>query len=425
MNYALSTFNQGAGAYITLPATLANTSASSWIIGGTAIVHDLTANRNLIGANSSTQNVLRFYPNGSVAMRAGSIDRITTAAGSAIVGNVFAWEIRNNIGTGNWEFYFNDMTTPVGVFARGSTAWAMNQLCRFSTTPSPFFTILSFYTSGGSSYVDSWDDTTAVSTGTSWNSTSGTRALTIVGATGAADTWWTPYGGPTIIDATFAVSAAASISLQAQKLQSSPIAIAMTASIALMGTKLSPATMAIASSVFFGLSYRKQGAQKVAVPGSGAVVLAANKGGVSTLSIPVAVEVGLYSGAVSNVEGTFTVSASAAFSFQSSKAAASTTQFAAAAALAIAGNKSGRSNTVVTAAATMAATAAKSSQSTLSVAITTNITINGQNLSAGEPEQWPVDVVFVSTNSRYQHVIASGSRFEYHITTHSRGGTSV
>jgi hypothetical protein len=423
MKFALSTFNQGA--YITLPAILNNTSGAAWIIGGTAIVHDLSANRNLIGASSSTQNVLRFYPDGSVAMRAGSIDRITASAGAAVVGDVFAWEIRNNTATGNWEFYFNDMNTPVGVFARGSTAWAMNQLCRFSTSPSPFFTILSFYASGGASYVDSWDDTTAVSTGTSWNSASGTRDLTIVGATGASDTWWTPYGGSTIVDTTFAVSAAASISLQAQKLQSSPIAIAVSGSIALMAAKLSPTTMAIAASVFFGLSYRKQCAQKVAVPGSGAVVLAANKGGVSTLSIPIAVEVGLYSGVVSNVEGTFTVSVSAAFSFQSSKAAASTTAFAAAAALAIAGNKSGQSNAVVNAAVTMATNSAKYSQAKLSVAVATSITINGQNLSAGEPEQWPVDVVFVSTNSRYQHAIASGSRFEYHITTHSRGGTSV
>ena len=425
MKFALSTFNQGAGAHITLPAMLNNTSGAAWIIGGTAIVHDLSANRNLIGASSSTQNVLRFYPDGSVAMRAGGNDRITTAPGAAVVDDVFAWEVRNNTATGNWEFFFNDLTTPVGVFGRGTAAWAMNQLCRFSTTPSPFFTILSFYASGAASFVDSWDDTTAVSTGTSWNSTSGTRALTIIGATGAADTWWTPYGGSTIIDATFAVTAAASISLQAQKLHSSPIAVAVSASMSVMGSKLSAATMAIAASVFFGLSNRKQGAQKVSAPGSASVVLAANKGGVSALSIPVAVEVGLYSGPVSNVSGTFTVSASAAFSFQSSKAAASTTQFAAAAGLAIAGNKSGQSNAAVIAAVTVAANAAKYSQSTLSVAVTASITINGQNLSAGEPEQWPIDVVFVSTNSRYQHVVASGSRFEYHITTHSRGGNSV
>jgi hypothetical protein len=261
----------------------------------------------------------------------------------------------------------------------------------------------------------------------------------------AGNAEWVYYdSGGVVKESTFTVSAAASVNMPGLKTSISSAgatgyfsvttegakcayaspSLGASTSILLTSTKIASSLASAAASVFFGLNYRKQGAQKVAVPGSGNVVLAANKCGVSTLSIPVAVEVGLYSGAMTNVEGTFTVSASAAFSFKSSKVAASSTQFVAVAAFAIASNKSGRSNAAVTAAATVAATAAKSSKATLSIAITSSVTINGQNLSAGEPEQWPVDVVFVSTNSRYQHVIASGSRFEYQITTHTRGGRS-
>lgn len=435
MNYALSTVGQGDNAFVAFTACSINSNNTGAQLSGIEFdmlpVSGNSAGFYNIGGTSST-NVTSFraeIATGKLQWRHSSSVLLESAVG------VFVLNERHKYGAEWDEVNFHLYLTKNGSRVAGpftataiQTNWTINQHGKVgSTAPGGHSGELYGIRTYGdvATYVDGWDATTAVSTGTSWNSTSGTRALTIVGATGAADTWWKPYGGSTIVDTTFAVTAAASISLQTQKLQSSPIAIAVSASIALTAAKLSPATMAIASSVFFGLSYRKQGAQKVAVPGSGAVVLAANKGGVSTLSIPVAVEVGLYSGPVSNVSGTFTVSASAAFSFQSSKAAASTTQFAAAAALAIASNKSGRSNAVVTAAVNVAATAAKSSQSTLSIAITANITINGQNLSEGEPEQWPVDVVFVSTNSRYQHVIASGSRFEYHITTHSRGGTSV
>ena len=192
MEYALTTKDQGTGAFIATPS-LSNTAVTPWIMGGVFIVHDLAANQQLLGDSGSNQKALRVYTDGSLAVRSSALDRIRSPAGMIVPEVPFAWEVRNNITTGNWELYLGDLSTPVGTFARGSTSWLLNQIGRFFNTTTTATTVLSFYASGGT-YNDAWNGSTTTGAGTSWTSTSGTRALTITGATGAADSWWIPQG---------------------------------------------------------------------------------------------------------------------------------------------------------------------------------------------------------------------------------------
>lgn len=193
MQFAMSTVGQGVAAYIAVPA-LTNGSTAAWEIGGEFIIHDLSVNQQVVGQSSSTQNVLRIYPDGSICMRSGATDRIRSVAGLIQVDLPFQWKIKNNTTTGNWELYAVDLVNPIGVFARGATAWPINQIGRFSTTAATPTTVRSFYAAGAASYVDNWDETGAGSS-VNWVSDGGTRNLTITSYTGALNSWWIAYGG--------------------------------------------------------------------------------------------------------------------------------------------------------------------------------------------------------------------------------------
>jgi hypothetical protein len=190
MAYALSTQGQGGG-YLSFTA-IANTAGTPWVLGGVFTVHSLGVNAQLVGSSGSTQIVLRVYPDGRLSMRSGAEDRIVSPVGSVQVGVPFEWKIVNNTSTGNWELYLNDMVTPVGTFARGSSAWGINQLGRFSSTAVTEITVESFYCSG-STYNATWDKTTANSVGRQWISDNVARALTLTAFTGAEDSWWVYY----------------------------------------------------------------------------------------------------------------------------------------------------------------------------------------------------------------------------------------
>lgn len=188
--FALSTLNQGLG-YLAF-TSVTQTSGVAWIVGGVFEVHDLSVNQQLMGASNSTQNALRVYPDGSIAMRSSAVDRIRSAPGKIQVDVPFHWEVRNNVATGHWELYIDDMDVPVGTFARGSTAWGMNQLGRFSTTAVTPLTVYNFYFAGEINYTERWDATTAIGSGTVWDGVNNSRTLTLLGATGAEDSWWIP-----------------------------------------------------------------------------------------------------------------------------------------------------------------------------------------------------------------------------------------
>ena len=190
MAYALSTQGQG-GAYLSFTA-IVNGSTVPWVMGGVFTIYSLDVNAQLIGSSGSTQNALRVYPDGSLSLRSSATDRIVSPAGSIQVGVPFEWKIVNNLSTGNWELYLNDMVTPVGTFARGGNAWNANQVGRWHTSAVTEITVESFYCSG-STYNATWDKTTANSVGRQWIADNATRALTITAFTGAEDSWWIYY----------------------------------------------------------------------------------------------------------------------------------------------------------------------------------------------------------------------------------------
>jgi hypothetical protein len=417
--YGMSTYGQGADCYIALPSRLSNTAGTAWGIGGTAICHDLSANRNLLGDSGSTQNVLRIYTDGSMAMRASANDRITAPAGSVIVDVVFAWEIRNNTDTGNWEMYFNGML--VGVYPRGSAAWAVNQLCRWSTTASPYFTIRSVYTFGAATFVDSWDHTTASSTGVNWLSTSGSRNLALIGAAGAADSWWHLYGAVAYVgEGTFSLTTKADVTLASAKVGNATMPAVAAAALATRGSKIGTTQMDMPITAGIKLSASKIGDATVSMPISAALGFAACKVGTGTINLRARVEFGLFASNVYIGEGTFAMSVAAGVELIGAKVGQSGIPFVAAASVQLQASKVGQSAAPVSAAVSLSAAGYKVGFGTIAVLATATISLS----SSQAPEPDPVTVVFVRTSSRRVYNLRTSSRYSYTIKT-SSGGTRV
>lgn len=196
VGYVLSTKNQGSSCYLQTLTTTGNTGAA-WVLGGRFIVHDLSVNAQLLGALSNTQTSLRVLTDGTLVMRSSASNRIWTAPGAVQVDVPFDWEIRNNVATGEWELYFNDMVTPVGTYARGSSIWSINQLGAFNTTVCSPITVERFYVDNATD-VDGryeWDFTSGTGTGVYHYSKDGSRVLQVINAAGEPDSWWINYGG--------------------------------------------------------------------------------------------------------------------------------------------------------------------------------------------------------------------------------------
>ena len=191
MAYALSTIGQGTAAYSAISANMGGVSTVAFRFGGRFEVESLAATTVLIANGSSSIPRILVDTSGRLTVWS-SAPRIQSDIGSIVAGVQFEWAMANNITTGNWELYLNDMVTPVGTFSRGTAAFAMNQLPRSTSANAYGFKIYELWQSGGS-FVDSWDETTATGAGTVWRSVGGARTLTMTNAAGAADSWWVFY----------------------------------------------------------------------------------------------------------------------------------------------------------------------------------------------------------------------------------------
>ena len=198
MPYALSTTGQGSTAYVQSSATFGGDSTVAFEFGGRFEVDSLAAVTQLFGSSTTSVRRLQVETNGRLTLFSTSA-RIQSPIGSIVAGVPFDFKVINNLATGNWELYLNDMVTPVGTFARTTLSFTLNQLPRATIVNTNGFKIYNLWQTVGA-FVDRFDDTTAPSTGTVWTSTGGTRTLTCVNFAGAPDSWWVFYSSGATYD---------------------------------------------------------------------------------------------------------------------------------------------------------------------------------------------------------------------------------
>lgn len=205
MPYALSTQGQGATAYAALPLWAINPNTQTGVnwIEIDFILHEPADNGigYIFGASNSTifsvsvdaANKLRLVLSSAV---------IIEPVGTFVYGQRYTIRLEyNDTGSAStaWtRLYLNG--AQIGSDYTGATSnIQINQIARYSTTRHSPITIFSLKTGsstpGAVGYVDEWNDSTALGTGTTWPSVASTRNITITNATGAADSWWINYGG--------------------------------------------------------------------------------------------------------------------------------------------------------------------------------------------------------------------------------------
>jgi len=466
MDYALSTVGQGPTAYITMPATLTNSLNIDWVVGGVFVVPELPTGTGLIhllGGSGTTQNGLRVNSDGAIILRQAATNRIVTEAGLVQAGVPFEWRVVNNTTDGLWELYVNDLdniaTNDVGapaVFARTSTWGSMNQFGRFSTSLVTPVEVRRFYSLGQASFTDEWDATSATGTGSTWTSVGGTRNLTIVNATGPADSWWVGYtSGPTVElgESTLEVVASSAVDLSGFKVgaiaaevsgaftinaTSSKLGWAsptFTASAAATVTALrrSVSSPSAAASAFFGVNGAKIGA-------SSTVVSAVASASVGTFTIDIRNATFTVSaigaaqvGAAKHAGTTFAVAASAAASVPGRKNALGIPTVSASIAAAASGSKQSIGSPTATLAGTAIVSGAKVAYSTVQFNTLASFELGGFKVGVGSTElagfatidlisynnsvQLPVSTFEVSTYS-FSHVEFSTQTVnEYTVST--------
>lgn len=223
MNYALSTLGQGSSSFITVPNWIRGAlSSDTWVIGITFKLFDLSINNHVLGRSSSTAGSLRVLTGGELRYRDSSVDLITSAANLISVGTYYTVILRKLATPSSiielWVGPENMDENLVGGTKIGETTNVasqilnpLNQIARFSTSTRNDIEVKRFWTIGGT-YTGKADETTATGSGTSWTLANSGNALTLTGATGAADSWWVAYGGGGPI--TYVIEVAATNSIQ-------------------------------------------------------------------------------------------------------------------------------------------------------------------------------------------------------------------
>jgi hypothetical protein len=261
MDYALSTLGQGGTAHILMPTWGFNPTASSGLnfIEIDFVLHAADVNNGIgyiFGSGSSTQFSVSVDTAGALRFVTGSTPRIFSAAGFFVYGQRYLVRIEyNDTGSAatSWARMYANGVQVGADFVGLLTGVTINQIGRYSTTRHSEITVYSVATGGGAgSYDDSWNATTAgdPATGTTWNSTTGTRLLTITNQTGATDSWWFGYGAITPVQVTIAAGmpvpiASASTSTAAPALQATIAAGLPVPAIAVAVTDSTPVLQAV------------------------------------------------------------------------------------------------------------------------------------------------------------------------------------
>jgi|GEM_PF-5535564 len=192
MAKALSTLGQGSTSFIDVPDWTRPTTGT-WAFRCVFAIHSFAANSQIAGRSGSTSGSIRVLPDGALVYRDNSINHISSAVGAVELDTIYELLLTYDTATDIYELHLNGELIGSVVYATNSVVFApCDQLGRYSTTSATPITIYEAEFTGGT-YTDGWDETTATGAGTGWVSAGGTRSLTIVNATGEADSWWVDY----------------------------------------------------------------------------------------------------------------------------------------------------------------------------------------------------------------------------------------
>ena len=213
MDYALSTQGQGSSAHITFPNFQPNGSSAN---GGTSFfeaeyeLFEMAANGIGYVCGSTATAVNGFSLTAAFAPRFGSggAVRITGADGVGALNRRDKFRIEyDDTGSGTtaqFRLYHragpSGSLNPIGSWT-GSIAQAQTLINCFGRSTTNYNAIKIYNaacgsTGSASNYAADWTSATATGSGTTWQDALAANPLTIVGATGAADSWWVFYSGP-------------------------------------------------------------------------------------------------------------------------------------------------------------------------------------------------------------------------------------
>lgn len=210
MPFAFSTQGQGSTAHITFPNFQPNASAAT---GGTAFfeaeyeLHEMAANGIGYVCGSSATSVNGFSLSAAFAPRfaSGGTLRITGADGVGALNRRDKFRIvYDDTGSGTTaQFRLYHRAGPTGTLNlvgswTGSIPQAQTLINCFGRSTTNYNAVTIYNAACGSTgsaanYAADWTVGTATGSGTTWQDTLAANPLTMVGATGAANSWWINY----------------------------------------------------------------------------------------------------------------------------------------------------------------------------------------------------------------------------------------
>lgn len=210
MPNALTTQGQGSTAHITFPNFQPNASSAT---GGTAFfeaeyeLHEMAANGIGYVCGSSATSVNGFSLSAAFAPRfaSGGVIRLTGADGVGALNRRDKFRIEyDDTGSGTTaQFRLYHRAGPTGTLNlvgswTGSIPQAQTLINCFGRSTTNYNAVTIYNAACGSTgsaanYAADWTSATATGSGSTWQDTLAANPLTIVGATGAANSWWLFY----------------------------------------------------------------------------------------------------------------------------------------------------------------------------------------------------------------------------------------
>lgn len=438
MAFAVSTASQGGSVFLTMPGCSINAYPNTDVSGIEFDIKPITGNAsgffNIAGVSTTNVTALRIeVATGILQWRYSGTVYLSSAAGVATMGERAKYGAEWDELTASLYLTKNGerIAGPYATTANAiSTNIIWNQIGRVGTSsPSPqAFELYGVRTYGGNAtYQTQWGDTGASGDGVNWADDTATRNITIVGYTGAANSWWLFYNstgnevtgtfsasavagasmpGTKIALGTYAASAVINAAVSGSKLAAGGFSAGATVAASIAGTKIAGATFQAAANVFFGIA----ATTKIA------------KGSFNATAIASAY---LQGGNNLTVGGTFTASAVAGASMPGSKVVFGTFAASAVANASATGSKRAGGTFNSRANASAAASGSKIASATFVATAHVRATMYGYNASIQMPvTEWTIftnsqQAFELSTTSEPSATLVTLSQQEFSIHTNS------
>jgi hypothetical protein len=419
MPYAITTVGQGGAVSLTMPSCSINAGSNPDVSGIEFDVKPMSGNAagffNIAGISGNNTTALRIeVATGTLQWRYSGTIYLASAAGVAPMNEKAKYGAEYEESTTSLYLTKNGARIAGPYIAAANsltTNIAWNQVGKVGTSsPSPqTFELYGVRTFGGNAtYQATWVDTGASGGGVSWADDSATRNITIVGHTGAVNSWWMFYNPFYIGESTLNVIATATAALTGFKVGHANVSAVVTAAVAVEGCKI--------------------GSAVVSMPLAAGIELSSAKVGVGDMPVQANADVNLYAGNFYIGSGTFSVSAEANLAMLGSKVGHSQVEFAAAANVYLQATKIGNCAAPISATSALSVDGYKIGYATAVLLVSATVSLSGSRVIA---ESTPITVVFLRTHSNrtYNRKTSSAlacnlktsSRYQYHLKTFSGG----